>query len=81
MGFPVLAKQQVCVHSDLPVAQSQREDLVRQEKKPPCCGFLLQVLLIFFQPTSFPFSEFISQTLFFVLCGSIFAWGSSPFFG
>ena len=33
MRFPVLTKQQVCVNSDLPGAQSQSEDLVGQKEK------------------------------------------------
>ena len=68
------------VHSDLPVAQSQREDLVRQEKKPPRCGFRNACLLLYFSADLFLFSEFISQTLFFVLCGSILR-GVVPFSG
>ena len=39
--FPVLAKQQVCVHSDLPGAQSQGEDLVGQKKKSSLPWFSL----------------------------------------
>ena len=39
--FPVLAKQQVCVHSDLPGAQSQRKNLVGQKEKSSLPWFSL----------------------------------------
>jgi hypothetical protein len=39
--FPVLTKQQVCVHSDFPSAQSQGEDFVEQKEKSSLTWFSL----------------------------------------
>ena len=41
MRFPILTKQLVCVHSDLPGAQSQGKDFVGQKKKSSLPWFSL----------------------------------------
>ena len=41
MRFPILTKQQVSVHGDLPGAQSQRKNLVGQKKKSSLPWFSL----------------------------------------
>ena len=74
--FPVLTKQQIRVHSNLPGAQSQRADLVGQKKKSSLPWFSLASLShIVSAGLPFVFSNCVLLSLFFVLSGSTFAWG------
>ena len=73
--LPVLAKNQVCVHGDLTRTQSQGEDLVRQKEKSSLPWFSLASPSHFFNHPPSRFSNFPARSLFFVLCGSTFAWG------
>ena len=83
--FPSLSrwkpgKQQICVHGNLTGAQFQDENLIGKKRFSLPWLSLASPPHFFSRPPSH-FSNFVLRSLFFVLCGSIFAWGCSLFLG
>jgi hypothetical protein len=78
VGFPVLAKQQVCVHSNFPGAQSQRKNLVWQKKKSSLLWFSFASSPHIFSASLFPVFQILFCEAFFLFYAAQLLRGGYP---
>ena len=78
--FPVLTKQQVCVHSDLPGAQSQRKNLVGQKKKSSLPWFSLASSSHVFSTILHPVFQISQREAYSLFYAAQLLRGGHPFF-